>query len=244
MVMAARAGDVFGHGLDGRLGFAPWRLSGVVLGPLLNDPAALAALGEAVHAPPYKAPPRAPVLYFKPRNTLAGGGAALPVPATAGEFELGASLALVVARSACRVREAEALELVAGWTLVADLSVPHASLYRPAAPCKARDGSCLIGPRVVPRQALPDPAAAVLRVAVDGRVVQQVRLAVMLRGAARLLADITEFMTLHAGDLLLLGVAAGAPRVRAGQRFAVECDAIGRLEGVLVADAGPAREPA
>ena len=63
------------------LDFAPWRLSGVVYGTLLNDPAALAALGEAVNAPPYKAPPRAPVLYLKPRNTLAADGAAVAVPA-------------------------------------------------------------------------------------------------------------------------------------------------------------------
>ena len=47
---------------------APWRLSGVVYGTLLNDPATLAELGDAVHAAPYKAPPRAPVLYLKPRK--------------------------------------------------------------------------------------------------------------------------------------------------------------------------------
>ena len=43
------------------LDIAPWRLSGVVYGTLLNDPASLAALGEAVNAPPYKAAPRAPI---------------------------------------------------------------------------------------------------------------------------------------------------------------------------------------
>jgi len=51
------------------------RLSGVVVGALLNDPAELRALGDAVHQPPHKAPPVAPVLEVKPRHTLAADGA-------------------------------------------------------------------------------------------------------------------------------------------------------------------------
>jgi 5-oxopent-3-ene-1,2,5-tricarboxylate decarboxylase/2-hydroxyhepta-2,4-diene-1,7-dioate isomerase len=198
---------------------------------LLNDRAAWTTLGDAVNAPPYKGPPRAPVLYIKPRNTLAAHQAVVPA-ATEG-FEIGASLAMVVARSACRVPADQALGYVAGWTLVADLSVPHASYYRPAARFKARDGSCIVGPRVVPRDTLKDPSAAVLQVWVDGQPVHVARTAGMMRPAAQLIADITEFMTLRAGDLLLLGVAAGAPRLRAGQSFAVECDGLGRLEGSI-----------
>ena len=57
---------------------APHRLSGVVYGCLLNHRPALAALGDAVNAAPYKAGPKAPVLYVKPRNTLAGDGATPP----------------------------------------------------------------------------------------------------------------------------------------------------------------------
>ncbi|MEO8122735.1 MAG: fumarylacetoacetate hydrolase family protein, partial [Burkholderiales bacterium] len=83
-----------------RFEFAPWRLSGVVYGTLLNDPAALAALGDAASAPPYKAPPSAPVLYLKPRNTLRGSGALVEVPIDAGEFEIGAALGIVIGRVA------------------------------------------------------------------------------------------------------------------------------------------------
>ncbi|WP_370542779.1 fumarylacetoacetate hydrolase family protein, partial [Burkholderia pseudomallei] len=54
---------------------------GTVYGALLNDRGALAALGDAVHAPPYHKPPRASVLYVKPANTHAGDGAAVVVPA-------------------------------------------------------------------------------------------------------------------------------------------------------------------
>ena len=92
-----------------RLGFdfAPWRLSGQVFGVLLNHRPALAALGDAVHAAPYKAPPRAPVLYLKPRNTQVGEGVAVEVPADVPALEVGAALGLVIGRTAARARRAK-----------------------------------------------------------------------------------------------------------------------------------------
>ena len=217
---------------------APWRLSGVVYGTLLNDPAAMTALGAAAHQPPYKAPPSAPVLYVKPRNTLAASGDVVVLPADVAEFELGAALGLVLGRTACRLRADEALAHLAGCTLVADLSVPHDSFYRPSVRFKARDGSCLIGPAVL-RVAAPD--ALTLQVKVDGKLVQQACCAGMARSAARLLADVTEFMTLQPGDVLMLGVCAGAPRLRAGQAFAIEADGLGCLQGRVAAAERAAR---
>jgi 5-oxopent-3-ene-1,2,5-tricarboxylate decarboxylase/2-hydroxyhepta-2,4-diene-1,7-dioate isomerase len=215
---------------------APYRLSGNVYGALLNHRAALDALGDAVHQPPYKAPPQAPVLYVKPRNTLAAPGATVVVPADAAELELGATLGIVIGRTACRVAEAQAPEHVAGYVIVADVGVPHASYYRPSIRCKARDGFCPIGPRVVARGAIADPDALGVRVQVDGELRQSTSTAGMIRPVARLIADVTEFMTLAPGDVLLLGVAAGAPRARAGQRITIEIDGLGRLENHLVAE--------
>jgi 5-oxopent-3-ene-1,2,5-tricarboxylate decarboxylase/2-hydroxyhepta-2,4-diene-1,7-dioate isomerase len=221
----------------------PYRLSGTVVGTLMNDPAALAALGEQVREPPYKAPPKAPVLYVKPRNTLAVHGDAIGVPAGA-EVEVGAALGIVIGRTACRVAAEAALDHVAGFTIVVDLSLPHASLYRPALRFKARDGFCPIGPRVVPRAAVRDPDALAVRVFVDGALAQATGTAGMQRSVARLLADVTEFMTLAPGDVLMLGVAAGAPRARARQRVAIEIEGLGRLENTLVPErpAGLAEE--
>ena len=56
---------------------------------------------------------------------------------------------------------------------------------------------------------------------------------------ARLLAEVTEFMTLQPGDLLLLGPAEGGPLVRAGQRVDIEIESVGRLSHrVASADEG------
>ena len=219
---------------------APFRLSGRVYGTLLNHRGALEALGDVVHQGPYKAPPRAPVLYVKPRNTLASSGDAVLVPADSSELEIGATLGIVIGRSACRVGAEDALAHVAGYIIVNDVSVPHASFYRPQVRCKARDGFCPIGPRVVARDAIADPDALGVRVQVDGELRQATSTGGMVRPVARLIADVSEFMTLAPGDVLLLGVAAGAPRARTGQRVAIEIDGLGRLENHLVAEGSAA----
>ena len=72
-------------------GVPPFRLSGVVYAALLNHAPQLAALGDAVNQPPYKAPPKAPVLAVKPRHTLARPGDAVVVPVGHMALEVGAS---------------------------------------------------------------------------------------------------------------------------------------------------------
>jgi len=216
-----------------RFDFAPFRLSGVVVGALLNHRPQLVALGDAVHQPPHKAAPVAPVLAIKPRNTLAGDGDAIVVPDGVAALEIGASLGIVIGRTACRVPPASALAFVAGYTIVNDVGMPVPNHYRPSVRFKARDGFCPIGPRV---ERLAAPDALGVRVFVDGALVHQTTTGERVRGAARLLAEVSEFMTLSPGDVLVLGVSAGAPRVRAGQQARVEIDGLGTLSLGFVAD--------
>ena len=209
--------------------FAPYRLTGVVYGTLLNHEPALQALGDAVNAAPYTAAPRAPVLYLKPRNTLAGNGDRVVVPADAAELEVGAALGIVIGQTACRVSPELALQHVAGYTIVNDVSVPHDVFYRPSIRFKARDGFCPVGPVVVPRAAVANPDDLLVQVFVDGELKQRTTTGLRLRAVARLLADVTEFMTLLPGDVLMLGVSAGAPRVHAGQQSRIVIEGIGEL---------------
>jgi len=212
----------------------PFRLSGTVYGALLNHRTALEALGGAVDQPPYKGAPQAPVLYLKPRNTLAADGEPIALPPGVAEVEIGASLGLVIGRPACQLSEERALQHVAGYLIVNDVSVPHLEYYRPSIPCKARDGFCPLGPRVVPQGAIANPDALTLRVYVDGELKQTANTSQLVRPVAKLLADVTEFMTLAPGDVLAVGVASPTPRVRAGQRVHIEIDGIGRLENSFV----------
>jgi 5-oxopent-3-ene-1,2,5-tricarboxylate decarboxylase/2-hydroxyhepta-2,4-diene-1,7-dioate isomerase len=207
----------------------PYRLSGTVYGALLNHRSALQALGEAANRPPYNAPPRAPVLFIKPRNTLARSGDVVNIPGGTPDLEVGASVGLVLGRTACRVAESRALDYVAGYLIVADVSVPHSNYHRPSIRFKARDGYCPLGPAVIARAAVADPGALSIRTYVDGALVQTATTADLIRPAARLLSDVTEFMTLAPGDVLALGAAAPAPRVRSGQTLKIEVDCLGSL---------------
>src|SRR4051794_38245427 len=101
--------------------FASYRLSGTVYGVLLNHAPALHALGASVNEAPYKAPPKAPVLYLKPRNTLAGPGSTCELPAGVDALQMGVNLGVVIGRTACHVAESNALDHVAGYVIVHDL---------------------------------------------------------------------------------------------------------------------------
>jgi 5-oxopent-3-ene-1,2,5-tricarboxylate decarboxylase / 2-hydroxyhepta-2,4-diene-1,7-dioate isomerase len=207
----------------------PYRLSGAVYGTLLNHRSALTALGDAANRPPYNAPPDAPVLYVKPRNTLALQGSVVRIPDGTAELEVGAAVGLVIGRTACKVSETRALDYVAGYLIVADVSVPHSNYHRPSIRFKARDGYCPLGPAVTARAAVANPDALTVRTYIDDTLVQSASTADLIRPAARLLVDVTEFMTLFPGDVLALGAAGPAPRVRSGQTVTIEIDGLGSL---------------
>jgi 5-oxopent-3-ene-1,2,5-tricarboxylate decarboxylase / 2-hydroxyhepta-2,4-diene-1,7-dioate isomerase len=209
---------------------------GTVIGTLLNDRSALASLDGDMDAPPYHAPPQSVVLYIKPQNTWTACGVPIILPASVQEVEIGATLGIVIGTAACRVSEATALDFVAGYTIVNDLCEPHASVFRPAIRQRCRDGFCAIGPWVIARQEVATPDALDTRVLVNGELRATHTGADHVRSAARLIVDVSEFMTLSPGDVLLAGVAGNAPRARANDRVRIEIDGVGALENLLVAE--------
>lgn len=206
-----------------------------VVGAALNTRQALEALGDAVNAPPYLAAPKAPVLYIKPANTYAQDGDVITLPADVDEIQVGASLGVVFARRATRLTEAEALDHVAGYRVVADLSVPHASYFRPALKQQCRDGFCPIGRDLAPASTITNPDALDIDVFIDGVLAQHASTADLVRPVARLIADVTQFMSFDAGDMLLVGAPHGAPRLRAGQRYDIRISQVGALANPLAA---------
>lgn len=209
---------------------------GTVFGTLLNYRGALAALGSAVDVAPYEAPPRAPVLYIKPANTWAAFGAQVALPPAVAAVEIGAALGIVIGATAHRVAEGEALDCVAGYTIVNDICEPHTSFHRPAIRERCRDGFCPIGPWVIAQHEVAKPDALRLRVLVNGKLTAENSTANLIRPVARLIADVTEFMTLSAGDVLLAGVPENAPHARAGDRVRIEIEDVGALENALIAE--------
>ena len=210
---------------------------GTVYGVLLNDPATVARLASSFAAPPYRSPPVAPVLYIKPRNTFAGDGCDVAVPADPGCVRIDGTIGAVIGRAATRVPASAALEHVSGYVIVSDVTLPHESYYRPAVRQRCRDGYCPIGD-IVPATGF-DVASATMTIAIDGAVVLERAFADVVRDLPRLIADVTEFMTLDAGDILLMGPPEGAPIARAGSFVRIEVPGLGSLSHRVVAEAVP-----
>lgn len=211
-------------------------IGATVYGVLLNHREALVALGDQVNVAPYKAPPKAPILYIKPRNTWAKSGDAVVVPSDAHALQMGATLGVVMGRTACKVSEANAMDHVAGYVVINDISVPHDSFYRPSLRFKCRDGSCPMG-AFVARHLVANPDALAVTVAIDGVVAQRTDTGSRIRSVAQLLVDVTEFMTLNPGDILSIGVSAHAPLAQTGQRVTIAIAGVGELENILVSEA-------
>lgn len=208
-------------------------VSGTIYGTLLNYKGAYEALETAMHEDPYKAPPKAPVLYIKPGNTLASHNAAIPLPNDVQELEIGAALGVVIGKTAKQVSEEEATEYVKGYTVVNDVSIPHKSVHRPAVKQKARDGFCPVGPWIIDRDEIKNPDALQIRVLINGEVKQENNTKNLMRSVGKLLADITAFMTLYAGDTLLVGVPENAPLAKENDRVQIEIEGIGTLENMI-----------
>ncbi|MDW0115407.1 fumarylacetoacetate hydrolase family protein [Sporosarcina thermotolerans] len=209
-------------------------ITGTVFGTLLNYIGELESLGDAVYDKPYGSPPIAPVLYIKPANTYNRNGGSIPMPKGLSNLRIGAALGLVIGKQAIALDEENALTYVAGYTIVNDTSVPHDSVYRPAVQHQARDGFCSIGPWIVDHHEVKNPDDLVIRVFINEKLQQENSTSNLIRPVSRLLADVTEFMTLSPGDVLLVGVPENAPLVQIGDKIRIEIEGIGNLENVIV----------
>ncbi|MDB5871384.1 MAG: fumarylacetoacetate hydrolase [Ramlibacter sp.] len=200
---------------------------GTVYGTLLNFRGELDALGAKANQPPYKAPPKAPVLYIKPANTWSAHGAEVPVPAGVPQVEVGATIAVVM----------KGRDDVAGYVLMNDLSIPHASLFRPPVKFKCLDGFLGVGGTLLHKERAGDPGAFVLEVRINGELKQTVKFSELVRQPQQLLADIGEFMTLAGGDVLMLGCDVGRPLAQVGDLIEISAPGMGSLANTLVAEA-------
>ena len=208
-------------------------ITGTVYGAVLNVRGQVEQMAEAMTKPPYLAPAQAPVLYIKTPNTYRPHRGGVPVPAGTDELEVNATLAVVIGRSIGRASEAAAMEAVLGYTVAIDVCIPHTSLYRPAIRQRCRDGFLPIGPGVAARAAVADPDSLEVKVSVNGELRSRFSTAELVRPVARLLAEISEFSTLHAGDVVLVGLPPDGPRARPGDIVSAEIPTVGRLECVL-----------
>lgn len=205
--------------------------TGTLFGIALNYQGLLDSRLAEFNALPYQKPPLKPVLFIKTPNTRNGDGQAVVAPA--GErLQPGPALGVVIGKRASRVAEQDALAHVAGYVIVNEFSLPEDSYYRPAVKAKCRDGFCALSSAVTE---LADPHALSLTLLVNGEVRQANTTANFVRSVPRLIAELSEFMTLHEGDVLITGTPEGRVDVQPGDEVTVEISGLGRLTNRIVA---------
>lgn len=208
--------------------------TGTLFGIALNYKGLLDSRLSEFNEPPYQKPPVKPVLFIKTPNTRNGDGQAVVAPA--GErLQPGPALGVVIGKRASRVSQADALAHVAGYLIVNEFSLPEESYYRPAVKAKCRDGFCALGSEVTPVSQLADPHALSLKLLVNGEVRQENSTANLVRSIPQLIAELSEFMTLHEGDVLITGTPEGRVDVQPGDEVVVEISGLGRLTNTVVA---------
>ncbi|MGG2396612.1 fumarylacetoacetate hydrolase family protein [Pseudomonas sp. SH1-B] len=206
--------------------------TGTLFGIALNYQGLLDSRLAEFNEPPYQKPPVKPVLFIKTPNTRNADGQ--PVAMPAGErLQPGPALGVVIGKTASRVSEQDALSHVAGYLIVNEFSLPEVSYYRPAVKAKCRDGFCALSSEVV---ALDDPHNLTLTLLVNGEVRQENTTANFVRSVPQLIAELSEFMTLHEGDVLITGTPEGRVDVQPGDQVVVEISGLGRLTNNIVAE--------
>ncbi len=187
--------------------------------------------------------PEQPLLFAKWPNGLIGPGEAIVLPPDPSQVDYEAELGVVIGRSARGLRTEDALDAVAGYVCVNDVSARDLQFADGQwTRGKSLDTFCPVGPRLVPAAEVPDPQRLGIRCRVNGELLQDSSTAQMVFSVAEIVAFVSTWLTLEPGDLIATGTPAGVgftrePPVylRPGDEVTVEIDGLGALVNPVVA---------
>ncbi len=193
-----------------------------------------------------------PYVFMKPASTtLNHHDGEIPIPAVSPDnIDWECELGMVIGKKAKGVSEAEALDYVAGYTVVNDISDRG---FRPNPNRKERsrdkffdwqhgkwhDGSCPVGPCIACPETIPDPQNLPLKLTVNGEVHQDASTAMQIFPVAAVIEFISSFVTLEPGDIISTGTAAGVGHakgvhLKAGDQIEATIEGIGALKNTMV----------
>jgi 2-keto-4-pentenoate hydratase/2-oxohepta-3-ene-1,7-dioic acid hydratase in catechol pathway len=191
--------------------------------------AAHAAEGNA-EVPPY------PDLFARFADTLIADGAPIVVPSVSDQVDWEAELAVVIGARARHVAAADAFDVVAGYAPFNDVSVRDYQRRTPQwLAGKNFESSGPFGPALVTRDEVSDPHALQLELHVNGELMQSASTGDMVFSIPDLIADISSWITLEPGDVIVTGTPAGVGALQSPPRFLEAGDVVRvSLEGVGV----------
>ncbi len=220
-------------------------LAEATLGPPIPDPQKILCIGLNYHdhvgeAISTNAPIGGgdPVVFSKFPTSLIGPGAFIELPRIApDQVDYEGELGVAIGKVASRVSQEDALEYVAGYMPMNDVSARDLQTATPQWTMgKAFDTSGPCGPALVTVDEIPDPQALELRTILNGEEVQSTNTSLMIHSVARLIEFISSAITLVPGDIISTGTPAGIGLVRepplflrAGDTVTVSISGLGEL---------------
>ena len=178
--------------------------------------------------------PTAPLLFFKPPSALIGVGAPVVLPRASRQVEYEGEIGVVIRRELRRVHEDDAEAGIRGFICVNDVSARDLQKSDGQwARAKGFDTFCPVGPKVVEDLDWRD-LEVITRL--NGVERQRGKASEMVFSIPRLLAYISDIMTLDPGDLVLTGTPAGVGILKPGDLVEVEIPGVGILSNPVVAD--------
>jgi len=204
----------------------------------LERPRTILALGlnYADHAKElaFKAPEE-PLAFLKGERSLNGHRQTTVRPAGVQFMHYECELAVVIGRTAKKVKRGDAYDFIAGYTVANDYAIRDylENWYRPNLRVKNRDGATPLGPWLVDTADVPDPMALALKTSVNGKVTQQGSTRDMIFDVPFLVEYFSGFMTLNPGDLILTGTPDGVVDCQAGDVVVTEIEGIGALMNTI-----------
>jgi 2-keto-4-pentenoate hydratase/2-oxohepta-3-ene-1,7-dioic acid hydratase in catechol pathway len=187
--------------------------------------------------------------FLKATRTIADPDATVKISGYAKSMDWEVELAAVIGRPAKDVPKEKALDYVAGYMASNDLSARDRGRRDAVAPTspfkmdwtkhKTFEGSCPIGPWIVPASDIPDPQNLGLKLWVNGELKQNSNTGKMLFTLAEQIEQLSINMTLHPGDLVLTGTPSGTGAesgnfLKAGDVVKIWIENIGEIENRMV----------
>jgi len=189
--------------------------------------------------------PDFPVLFARFASSLIGHGAPIILPKVSEQLDWEAELVVVLSKGGKNIAEADALNHVAGYSVFNDASIRDYQLRTPQWTAgKNFDDTGAFGPWLVTPEELPAGAAGLkIECRVNGNVMQSSNTSNLIFDVKGTIALLSSFMTLNAGDVLVMGTPGGVgvardPQVwmKAGDVCEVEIEGVGLLTNPIVAE--------
>jgi 2-keto-4-pentenoate hydratase/2-oxohepta-3-ene-1,7-dioic acid hydratase in catechol pathway len=169
-------------------------------------------LNYSDHAAETGAPvPSEPIIFMKATSAIVGPNDRVEIPRNSVKTDWEVELGVVIGRTAKYVSEQDALQHVAGYCVINDLSEREFQIERQGQWTKGKSADTFgpIGPWLVTRDEVPDPQRLPMHLEVNGERRQKGSSATMIFGIARLVSYLSQFMSLQPGDIISTGTPPG-----------------------------------